>query len=242
MIVLGVETATATCGVAVVDGDRVVCEFRERAPLAHAEHLLGLIDRALSDSGTGIVQLGGVALSIGPGVFTGLRIGAATVKGLLAGTPVPVACVSTLEALAWNGSGSPNPVCPMLEAGRGQVYAGLFEFPASGEIKRLMEDRLLSPEVLPDEFPREALFLGGGATRLGPQIRRRFGPGARFAPPAMNEPAASVVARLGMKRFLRGEGTAAGKVSPVYLRRTDAEVLLERKNSAVGGKTRGGIQ
>jgi tRNA threonylcarbamoyladenosine biosynthesis protein TsaB len=234
MIVLGVETATPLCGVAVVDGEEILVEYRVQARFSHAEHLLGLVDQAMSEIGIGIEDLDGVALTVGPGYFTGLRIGVATVKGLLSGLSTPVAAVPTLEALAWNVPSARIPVCPMLDARKGEVYAALFEFSDSGDIRRMGEDRIIAPDRLLEGLSGEVLFLGEGAMRNETLIRGRLGDSARFAHPEQKDPAPSVVARIGLGRLVRGEGVSVESLEPIYLRRSDAEVHLARGRASSG--------
>ena len=236
MIVLGIETATDFCGIAVADDQGCRCEYRVRTHFAHTEHLLGLVDRALTDLEMTIDDLDGASLSIGPGLFTGLRIGVATVKGLLTDSSKRVVPVSTLEALAWNVPQAPFPICPMLDAKKQEVYAGLFEYGDSGELKRLMNDHVVSPEGLLSNLSGPVLFLGAGALRYKDLILRQYGSSSRFALPWQHDPTPTVIAQLGHRGLSRGEGIEAHALVPTYLRRLDAEVNLENKRKGLGGK------
>jgi tRNA threonylcarbamoyladenosine biosynthesis protein TsaB len=229
MKVLGLDTATGMTGVAVVEDDRVLWEVRLGRSLAHEEHLLRLIDRSLSETGMSLDRIDGVSLTIGPGMFTGIRIAVGTIKGLLSGSPLPVVPVSTLEALAWNLPLAREPVCPMLDAKKGEVYAALFRFGESGEIKRLADDRVASVENFPQGTGEAILFLGEGARLHRDRLERRLGRSARFAPPTLSDCMPSVVARLGMERLKKGEGIGCDRLDPVYLRRSDAEVNREKR-------------
>ncbi len=229
MMVLGLDAATALCGVAVVEDEHLLCDYRLKTGFAHAEHLLELLDRALADLKLNLADFDGVALTSGPGLFTGVRVAVSTVKGLLAGSSKPVIPISTLEALAWNLPHSRYPVCPMLDARKEEVYAALFVYEESGELKRLKEDQVIAPNVLVKQLSGPVFFLGDGAVRYRETILEGLGPDARFAPPALSSSMASVVAQLGLKRLRRGEGISLDRLEPVYLRRPDAEVHFEKK-------------
>ena len=229
MKVLGLDAATTMCGAAIVDDDRVLCDYRVNSGFAHAEHLLKIVDRALGDLNLGLKDLDGLALTIGPGLFTGLRIAVSTAKGILAGTSTPVVPVSTLEALAWNVPQARHPVCPILDAKKEEVYAALFSFEESGELKRLMEDQIITPEALSERLPGPVFLLGDGAARYKEQLLGKLGRSARFVPSAQSACMASVVAQIGLNRLKRGEGILPERLEPVYLRRLGPEVKLKKK-------------
>jgi tRNA threonylcarbamoyladenosine biosynthesis protein TsaB len=239
VIVLGLDTATDICGVAVVEsasgGERVLCDFRLQAGSSHAEHLLVLINRALGDLKLTMADLDGVALTIGPGSFTGLRVAVSTIKGFLAGFKKPVAPISTLEALAGTVSFTRDLICPMLDAKKLEVYAALFVFSESGELKRLMEDQTIAPATWLKQLSASGegpiLFMGDGAIKYRELIVEELGRRARFATPVQQASTAMVVARLGLDRIRKGRGVEAGELVPTYLRRSDAEVNLEKKRS-----------
>jgi tRNA threonylcarbamoyladenosine biosynthesis protein TsaB len=232
MKVLGIETATGVGGVALIEGETVRAEYRLEMTMMHAERLMVLIDRVLGDSGRSLDDLDALAVSIGPGSFTGLRVAVNTVKGLAIGKPIPVAAVPTLEAMAWNASAGGCAVCPMIDAKKGEVYAALFSSESGGGLKRMMEDRIISPEALCDHLSKSSgspiVFLGDGASRYREILQKRLGPRSVFAPAPLSGVLPSIVARLGLQRIERGETSDARTLVPVYLRRADAEVNWEK--------------
>ncbi len=131
MRVLGIETATSVCGVALVDGVRVEAERSLDERYAHAERLFGFLDEVLESAAIGLSAIHGIGVSIGPGSFTGLRIGLSVVKGLHLATGIPVVGVPTLEALAQHGllearAAGGDALLAVLDARRGEVYWQLF--------------------------------------------------------------------------------------------------------------------
>ncbi|OGL15189.1 MAG: tRNA (adenosine(37)-N6)-threonylcarbamoyltransferase complex dimerization subunit type 1 TsaB, partial [Candidatus Rokubacteria bacterium RIFCSPLOWO2_12_FULL_69_21] len=123
MRVLAVETSTLAGGAALLDGARVVGEYRLDIRLTHSERLMVAVDRLLGDAGWTPHDLEGLAVAVGPGSFTGLRIGLAAVKGLALALAIPVAAVPTLDAMAALLSHAALPVCPVLDARKHEVYA-----------------------------------------------------------------------------------------------------------------------
>jgi tRNA threonylcarbamoyladenosine biosynthesis protein TsaB len=232
MKVLGIETATGLGGVALIEGETVRAEYRIEMAMMHAERLMVLIDRVLADTGRSLDDLDALAVSIGPGSFTGLRVAVNTVKGLVFGTPIPVAAVPTLEAMAWNASAGGYLVCPMIDAKKGEVYAALFSSEAGGGLKRMMEDRVISPEALCEHLSKSSgpptVFLGDGASRYREVFQKRLGYRSVFAPPPLSGALPSMVARLGLQRIERGETSDPITLVPAYVRRADAEVNWEK--------------
>jgi tRNA threonylcarbamoyladenosine biosynthesis protein TsaB len=229
MKVLGVDAATDICGVALMEDGHLLCEYRLKTGFFHAEHLLLLIDRVLKDQKLELADLDGLALTIGPGSFTGLRVALSTVKGLLAGSDKPVVAVSTLEALAWNLPMASDPICTLLDAKKQEVYAALFAFEESGELKRLMDDQVISPATLLERLSGRTLFIGEGAHRYRNLIVERLGRRARFAPPSQQASKASIVAQIGLERLRQGLRVDIKTLTPNYLRCSDAEVNLEKR-------------
>ena len=223
MIVLGIETATLTEGVAVIDGDGVIAEHRSHVGSTHAERLMPTILQTLRSAGLGIDDVNGIAVSIGPGSFTGLRIGLSTVKGLSLARGIPVVGVPTLDGMANHIPFCKYMVCPMLDAKRREVYTALYR--TSGGIpERLTEFRAIAPAELLTEIVEPTVFLGDGIPVYKDLIRDSLGPKAHFASDQFNLPSGSSIALLG--RALLGEGKTVDirSVEPLYIRKSDAEL------------------
>ena len=239
MKILGMDTATDLCSVALMEDGHLLCEYRVKTGFLHDEHLLVLVDRALKDLKLELADLDGLALTIGPGSFTGLRVAMSTVKGLLTGINKPVVTISTLEALAWNLPMVPYPICTLLDAKKQEVYAALFTFEESGQLKRLMDDQVISPAILLERLSSRTIFIGEGAQRYRDLIIKRLGHHAWFAPPSQQFPMASVVAQIGLERLRQGQIVDVRTLTPNYLRRSDAEVNLEKRLKERSGLSHG---
>jgi tRNA threonylcarbamoyladenosine biosynthesis protein TsaB len=219
-LLLAIETATRATGAALLRGETRIGVTRNSAGRPAAEVLLPAIDGLLRDHGVGLADLGGFAISIGPGSFTGLRVGLATLKGLAFGGDQPVALVSTLAALAQT---SPDPTLPavaLLDARRGEAYAAVFELGGSEPGVRLAEG-VYDPEVLAGKLPSECVLVGE-TEPFAAAIFRRLGSGVRVCPTAA---CAFEVGRIGARMLARGEGVVAATAVPRYLRRAEAEVV-----------------
>jgi len=227
--ILSLCSATATASVAVLHGSEVALCLRAAGDRHQSESLLPLIDQALNESGTGLGELAGIAVSIGPGAFTSLRIGLATAKGLAFGTPLRVAPVSTLQALAiateraTEGAGE-RPLIAMLDARRDEVYAAAFAGVSGGWAPRadVLPERVYTAEELAGRIPPDAILVGEGVPVVEDDLRAALGPGLEVA--GRDEPGAEFVGRLGAAALARGEGVDPGSLAPRYVRRAEAEV------------------
>ena len=224
MRVLAVETSTLAGGVALLDGDVLVGQYLLDVRDTHSERLMVALDRLLGDAGWTVHDLEGLAVAVGPGSFTGLRVGLSTVKGLAVALGVPVAAVPTLDAMAASLPFAALPVCPVLDARKGEVYASLYRWDG-GAMRREWEYQALAPEALAARLGEPVIVLGAGA----PAIRS---PHARPAPGTHCAPSPASVALLGVERLRAGETVAPADLVPIYLRPPEAEL----KRRALAGR------
>jgi len=228
MQLLAIETATLSGGVAIAAEEGIVAEYRLNVEMTHSERLLMMVDRVLKEARVSLDKIDAIAVSIGPGSFTGLRIGLATAKGLCLGAEKPLIAVPTLAALAARVPFAPVPVVPMLDAKKKEVYWGSFQF-RDGRVERLSPDSVSSPEAMLRQLTPPALFLGSGAILYKELIRQALGEHAQFAPMSLALPSAASVAELGHEDLRRGAFCDPVLAVPLYLRRSEAEVRLETR-------------
>lgn len=230
MKILAVETATACQSVAVLDGPRVLARSDEEAAGSQARLLIPTIDRLLKASGLTLSSLEGLAVSIGPGSFTGLRVGLATMMGLRAATGLPLAAVPTLEAMAWNVPRDDVPLCPILKARTGEVYWGLYRWTAAGTLQVIEAERVGSLEAVVRSFVGPTVVLGEGWATNRNELRRLLGPGegqVREAPAGAMAASAVSVGLAGLERLARGDLAGQG-LAPRYVQRAEAELTRDR--------------
>jgi tRNA threonylcarbamoyladenosine biosynthesis protein TsaB len=220
---LALETSTLAGGVALVDGERVIGEYLLDVRVTHSERLMPAIDRLLTDAGWTVADLDGLAVAVGPGSFTGLRIGLSTAKGLAWARGIPLAAVPTLDAMAASLPFSGWPVCPVLDARKGEVYCSLYRWDGMA-MSRQWDYLALAPDELAARLGEPTVLLGDGAAGV---VSRHV----RLAPPHRRLPSAAAVAVLGLARFRAGETVSAAELSPLYLRPSQAE--LKRRGVAV---------
>ncbi|MEE8399864.1 MAG: tRNA (adenosine(37)-N6)-threonylcarbamoyltransferase complex dimerization subunit type 1 TsaB [Desulfobacterales bacterium] len=223
MRILAVDTATTSCSVAIVDTDAVLAEVTTGIQQTHAKHLMGMIDTVIDRSATPFSDLDGFAVTRGPGSFTGLRIGIATVKGLATASGKPLVGVSTLDALAMQGASSSHLICSLLDARRGEVYSSRYRY-VNGCLEMERDEAVSTAEKAISDVNETCLFLGNGAVLYRKIIEESLGERAQFAPSFHDTIRASTVAHLSMTAFETGHTDNVGEFVPVYIRKSDAEI------------------
>jgi len=242
MRVLAIDTSTLLGGVAVMDElSGMLAEVKLNVKSTHSERLMTSIDYALKQSGYSISDMDFFAVAIGPGSFTGLRIGLSTVKGFSFATGKPIVSVPTLEALAHNFPFCRYPVCTMLDARKKEVYAALFEWKEEGLI-RVIPETLINTQDLLKKLEKDNLFshpfrkgeggpsgekitfAGDGAILYRDEIIRHINEKALFASSDKMVPSPANVACIGIQKALRGEFSEPINLVPFYIRRSEAEI------------------
>lgn len=223
MLVLGIETATDRLGIAVSRDGQVLAENHLDLGRKHAERILVGLDGMVSDLGLAIAELDAIAVSQGPGSFTGLRIGLAAAKGLALAIGVRLVGVPTLEVLARGAEPWEGPVVACLDARRGEVYFCAYGLGPHGARCLDQTIKLGTPHDVADRcrtLEGRVLLVGTGALSVGDAV----GPGVRVGPASLALPRAAIVAAVGTEVLGRGGGGKPDHVEPIYVRRTDAEL------------------
>jgi tRNA threonylcarbamoyladenosine biosynthesis protein TsaB len=216
MRVLAVDTSTLAGGVALLEGERTVAEYILDVRLTHSERLMPAIDRVMHDARWGPRDLTGLAVAIGPGSFTGLRIGISAIKGLALALSLPIAAVPTLDALAASYPGSALPVCPVVTARRDEVYASLYRWDGTA-MRREWDYLALSPAELAERLRAPVVVIGEGASAI-------VSPLVRLAPPWRRVVSPAIVGHLGGESLRRGDRVSAAELVPLYVRPSQAEL------------------
>jgi tRNA threonylcarbamoyladenosine biosynthesis protein TsaB len=228
MKVLAVETATSWQSVAILEEARVLASHEQDAAGSHAKLLLPTIDRLFRETGLALTQLDGLVASIGPGSFTGLRVGLATVLGFRTISQLPLAVVPTLEGMAWNLRGTPTPLCPILNSRRGELYWALFRWTEGGQLERVISEQVGTAMMLGRSLSGSALVFGEGWTTEKEAIRASIPSSTTVAeaPDSALRPSAVSIGLAGIERLRRREYAGTG-ISPLYIQRTAAELKYE---------------
>lgn len=236
MLVLGIESSAAAASAAVVEGDRLLGQFYCNTAMTHSQTLLPMAEGLLRSLGKSCRELDLLAVSVGPGSFTGVRIGVSCVKGMAFPNNRPCCGVSTLEAIACGGLACEGSIiCAVMDARCGQVYNAIFRV-ENGTLHRVTEDRALAITELSEEcreYGARLVLFGDGAVLC----HKTFSAwGARLAPESQRYQQAAGVAFLGQQRAEQGLAVSAAELMPVYLRLPQAERELKRKRENEGEK------
>ncbi|MBQ2675875.1 MAG: tRNA (adenosine(37)-N6)-threonylcarbamoyltransferase complex dimerization subunit type 1 TsaB [Clostridia bacterium] len=226
MIILGVDSSSKTASCAVLQKGKILAENFVNNGMTHSQTLLPLISQTLKAANVTVSELGLIAVTKGPGSFTGLRIGMSTVKGMAAVNNTPCVGVSSLKAAAVSQLGFDGIICAVMDARCNQVYNALF----SGDGSRLCEDRALLIPELSDELKKlnkPVIFVGDGADLCYNTLKQQLKNVSKAEDPFVK---GSCVAILGRK----AEGLSADKLNPVYLRLPQAQRELLAKNKQKG--------
>lgn len=237
-VCLALESATQRASVALVRGRHVLAH--EVGPVGphHSESLLPMVDRVLAAAETGLDQVEAFAVSIGPGAFTSLRIGLATLKGLAFGCPHPVAAVPTLHVLALcahrnERDAGLRPIVPLLDARRDEVYAAAYSPDSLTDFQAppLLPASVYTAAQLARALPQGGQLVGDGAEIVAPSMMALDPERFRREAGEPTVPDAAVVAELGLGLLAAGQGTPAASLVPRYVRRAEAEA--QRSGQAV---------
>lgn len=223
-MLLALDSSTMTGSLALVNEKEVLCEVIFKVKDSYSESLLPLIDQVLKSYQVELKEITALAVALGPGSFTALRIGLATVKGLAMSADLPVVGIPSLDAMAWNLPYVNYLLCPVIDARKKEVYTCLYRFDVfREEMERLLPYQVLIPEKIVQHLKEDVLLFGDGVERYGEFFRKSLGPRVHFGPSTSNLPRASNVAALAYKRLERGEKDDISQLAPLYVRRSQGE-------------------
>ncbi|MCX7988138.1 MAG: tRNA (adenosine(37)-N6)-threonylcarbamoyltransferase complex dimerization subunit type 1 TsaB [Thermodesulfovibrio sp.] len=223
MIVLGIDTSTKYAGVAVIEDGIILAQSTLQFMASHSEKLLPEIAHILEIMKIPIETIDYYAVTVGPGSFTGLRVGVSTVKGLAFVTGKSVIPVSTLEVIARGFPHVPYPICPILDARKKEVYSALFKW-HDKKLIRIKQDSVLKAEALTEWIQEKTIFTGNGLSIYKEQLAQLFGDKAIFAESLYSIPSAAIVALIGEEKAKEGLFISAKELKPLYLRKSEAEI------------------
>lgn len=231
-IILAVDTATSCTSVALTAGDvhsgELLASLTLNSKVTHSRRLLSALDWLLVESDVALTDVDGLAVGLGPGSFTGLRIAMATVKGLAVAADKPLLGVSTLDALALRCTGEKR-VCVLLDARKKEVYTAWYAPDEYGVQRRQGNIRALAPERLAEEISEPVLMVGDGLFAYGSFLQERLGPFLTMAPLSLHYPSGGSIGFLCCEKLLKEETLDMDSAVPLYIRASDAELSLIRK-------------
>lgn len=232
MRIIGIDTSSSVATVAIVNDEKLECEIYLDYKMQHSVVLFPMLEELLRMLNIKMDEVDGVAVSGGPGSFTGLRIGVSTAKGIAQGGNKKFVAVSSLEAMAFQQVGFQGIICPIMDALRENVYTKLFTWKA-GELTEVSDyDALHIDELIKvlEEKNQQVIFCGDGVDIHREKLQNKLGDRAFFSPLSMKMPRASSIAELGKQKLERGMEDDIYTYSPIYIRKSQAEREYERKN------------
>lgn len=236
-LILSMDTATPCSAVSLTFGTRqngrVLASLSLTGNVTHSRRLFAAIDYLMKEAEIDWPEIAGVAVSLGPGSFTGLRIGMATAKGLAAAAGKPLFGVSTLDSLAAKCITS-KLICTVLDARKKEVYAAFYRCNDNGQSKRVTDMTVMAPEKLASAISEPVVLVGDGAMVYDDLFKKLLGDKACFAPSQLHEPSAPSIGMLAGEMFESGEQLDLSDATPFYIRSSDAELnLLEKKKNSL---------
>ncbi len=226
MKIIAIDSSGLVATVALAADDTLIAEYTVNYKKTHSQTLLPMLDEIKKMTELDLESVDAVAIASGPGSFTGLRIGSATAKGLGLALDKPIIEVPTTDALAMNLWGTHDLICPIMDARRGQVYTGFYEFDGNDELnvlhERFAEDIEIVAKML-GEYGRSVVFLGDGVPVYRERIEKAMTVPYRFAPFNMNRQRAASLAVLAARYYTAGKTVSAAEHRPDYLRASQAE-------------------
>ncbi len=231
MKILVLESSGLVASVAVVSEERLIGEYTTNFKKTHSQTLLPMMDAILQMLGISMSEIDAIAVSGGPGSFTGLRIGSATAKGLGLALNIPIVSVPTVDAIAYNLYGTDAVICPLMDARRNQTYTGLYTFSA-GEFQCLSSQKAVAITEIIEEINvlgRPVIFLGDGVPVFKNAIEAGCHVPYSYAPVHLNQQRAGALGALALQYYKEGRYVSAAEHRPDYLRLSQAERELAAK-------------
>jgi len=232
MLILGIEASTPVSSVAIGSEQGIVANMSLSRGRGHAEFLVPAIRHIADQAGVKMGSLAGIAVGVGPGLFTGMRVGVATAKTMAQALRIPIVGTPSIDLLAYGVRYTNRLICAAVDARRGEVFAAFYR-QVPGGVQRLTDYAAWHPERLAGEIQargEETLYVGNGAL-----LHREKLPHARgeFASYAQAFPSAGSLVELALPRFMREDTDALLELEPLYVRKTDAEITWDKRGVVI---------
>ena len=224
-LVLALETATMCGSIAIVAEERCIAEFSLQTQKTHSRRLLAVVDWLFGETSLSWPDIDAIAVSLGPGSFTGLRIGLSTAKGLALASGKKMLGVGTLDGLAAQMFGTRQLICPVIDARKKEIYCGLYRCNQQGIPQQQGDYLVLKPEDLCEKIKEPVIFLGDGIATYGDVFVGHLGDLVTIAPMSSYFPRASTIGMLAADKWRNNEFLDTAGAEPIYIRPSEAELL-----------------
>ena len=233
MRILAIDSSGLVATVAILEDDQTIAVYTVNYKKTHSQTLLPMLDEIVKMTEFDLSTVDAIAVAGGPGSFTGLRIGAATAKGLGLALNKPLIHIPTVDGLAYNLYGTAGLICPIMDARRSQVYTGLYRF-ENDEFQVVEQQMAISLQELVEklnQYGEKVTFLGDGVPVYKEELKKELQVEYSFAPAHRNRQSAAAVGALGMRYYQEGRIETATEHRPDYLRLSQAERERAEKNA-----------
>lgn len=226
MIILSIETSTSFGGICILSDETLLASVQIDSKITHSQRLMPAIQDTLEKINLTVKDITAIAISQGPGSFTGIRIGMSVAKALAYSTHKPIIAVPTLDALAAILLCNKNMlICPILDARRDEIYSALYKYTKESLFPVRKSEYLVLPiEELLKRIKTKCMFVGNGAIKYKNEIMNIIGENAFFPGPSANVPSAIIIAELAMLRAKDKNFDNIFALEPIYVRKSDAEI------------------
>jgi len=229
--ILGIDTSTKFCNLSLIEDEEILIEYTINGlKKKHSSILVPAIKNLLKTIDLKIEEINGIAVSMGPGSFTGLRIGLSVAKGLCYARSLPLLGIPTLDAMAFPFKEIPYLICPILESKKDEIYDVVFRGGVS--LHKVMDYKCEDIQSLLfrlSPLKEKIIFSGDGIKKYRDIIKEKIGKDALFIDSQLNLPVATSIAFLGLNKLKKGEKDNISTLSPFYLRKSEAEIIWEKK-------------
>jgi len=215
---LAIDTSTDTASLALVQDNKVLAELTWHCGQNHTTQLLPHLAHLLNQAKLNLQSASGIIIAKGPGRFDGLRVGISTAKGLAFSLSIPIVGISTLEVEAYQHAETGLPICPVFNAGRGEIATAIYQT-KHNEWCQLIAEHITTVEALCSQITTKTIFCGEFIPSIATQLRKELTEKAIIPPSAARLRRASFLAELGLKRLIAGDYDNPATLQPLYLRR-----------------------
>ena len=215
---LAIDTSTDTAGLALIQDGEVLTELTWRCEENHSVELLPRLTNLLSQNRSSLKSISGIVVARGPGSFNGLRVGVSTAKGLAFSLGIPVVGISTLEAEAYQHAETDLPICPIFNAGRGEIATAIYQMKGK-EWRQITSEHITTVEALCSQTTTKTLFCGEFVASIAGELKKRLKQRAKISSSPATLRRAGFLAELGQRRLQAGDYDNPATLHPLYLRR-----------------------
>lgn len=223
-IILAIENSSMCCSIALMSPGLCLAEFSLTSPETHSKRLLDAIAALIREARLDWPLIDAVAISLGPGSFTGVRIGLATAKGLAMAAQTKLIGVNSLDGLANQVIANRQLICPIIDARKKEVYAAFYKTNAVGVAERISEAMVVPPAIIAERLKEPVLFVGDGVLLYQEYLREAMGKLALFAPTELIQPRAASIGAIALRKWSINEFLDPSTAAPEYVRASDAEI------------------